>query len=127
MTHCFAAWCPDLFETLTPLFGRARARSVLRAAGLPENLAQAKFMLWLRSSGLEGKVDAAREFLALRSRECRGWFWQTHARSDELLRKSLAEIGVESLLDRLSNRSGERDAMERQAIRPADTMFRPGA
>ena len=26
---------------------------VLRAAGLPENLAQAKFILWLRSSGLE--------------------------------------------------------------------------
>ncbi len=32
---------------------------VLRAAGLPENLAQAKFILWLRSSGLEAKVDAA--------------------------------------------------------------------
>ncbi len=32
---------------------------VLRAAGLPENLAQAKFILWLRSSGLEAKVEAA--------------------------------------------------------------------
>lgn len=32
---------------------------VLRAAGLPENLAQAKFVLWLRSSGLESKVEAA--------------------------------------------------------------------
>ena len=32
---------------------------VLRAAGLPENLAQAKFILWLRSSGLEAKVDDA--------------------------------------------------------------------
>jgi len=32
---------------------------VLRAAGLPENLAQAKFILWLRSSGLEAKVAAA--------------------------------------------------------------------
>ena len=32
---------------------------VLRAAGLPENLAQARFMLWLRSSGLEAKVEAA--------------------------------------------------------------------
>ena len=31
----------------------------LRAAGLPENLAQAKFILWLRSSGLEPKVEAA--------------------------------------------------------------------
>jgi len=32
---------------------------VLRAAGLPENLAQAKFILWLRSSGLEAKVETA--------------------------------------------------------------------
>lgn len=32
---------------------------VLRAAGLPENLAQAKFILWLRASGLEAKVEAA--------------------------------------------------------------------
>ena len=32
---------------------------VLRAAGLPETLAQAKFILWLRSSGLEAKVQAA--------------------------------------------------------------------
>src|ERR1035438_2042893 len=32
---------------------------VLRAAGLPENLAQARFILWLRSSGLEAKVEKA--------------------------------------------------------------------
>lgn len=32
---------------------------VLRAAGLPENLAQARFMLYLRSSGLEAKVEKA--------------------------------------------------------------------
>jgi hypothetical protein len=32
---------------------------VLRAAGLPENLAQANFILWLRSSGLEAKVEVA--------------------------------------------------------------------
>ncbi len=32
---------------------------VLRAAGLPENLAQARFILWLRSSGLEATVEAA--------------------------------------------------------------------
>ena len=32
---------------------------VLRAVGLPENLAQARFILWLRSSGLEPKVEAA--------------------------------------------------------------------
>ena len=48
---------------------------VLRAAGLPENLAQAKFVLWLRSSGLEAKVkdalkrqqrDLTREALSLK-------------------------------------------------------------
>ncbi|MBK9494691.1 MAG: BREX system P-loop protein BrxC [Xanthomonadales bacterium] len=32
---------------------------MLRAAGLPENLAQARFILWLRTSGLESKVQAA--------------------------------------------------------------------
>ena len=32
---------------------------VLRAAGLPENLAQARFILWLRTSGLEAKVEKA--------------------------------------------------------------------
>ena len=32
---------------------------VLRAASLPENLAQAQFILWLRSSGLEPRVDQA--------------------------------------------------------------------
>ncbi|MBM9536185.1 BREX system P-loop protein BrxC [Desulfobulbus alkaliphilus] len=32
---------------------------VLRAAGLPENLAQARFILWLRSSGLENRVADA--------------------------------------------------------------------
>ena len=48
---------------------------VLRAANLPENLAQAKFILWLRSSGLEAKVnevlkrqkrDLGREVLSLK-------------------------------------------------------------
>ena len=39
---------------------------VLRAAGLPENLAQAKFILWLRSAGLEAKVV---EVLKLQKRE----------------------------------------------------------
>jgi hypothetical protein len=32
---------------------------VLRSAGLPEDLAQAKFILWLRSSGLESRVAKA--------------------------------------------------------------------
>lgn len=32
---------------------------LLRAAGLPESLAQARFLLWVASSGLQGKVDEA--------------------------------------------------------------------
>lgn len=32
---------------------------IMRAAGLPQNLAQARFILWLRSQGLEAKVEAA--------------------------------------------------------------------
>jgi hypothetical protein len=32
---------------------------VLRAVGLPESLAQARFLLWLTGSGLRGKVDEA--------------------------------------------------------------------
>lgn len=32
---------------------------VLRAVGLPENLAQANFILWLRASGFEAKVETA--------------------------------------------------------------------
>jgi hypothetical protein len=48
---------------------------VLRAAGLPENIAQAKFILWLRSTGLEDKVvdalkrqnrELSREVLSLK-------------------------------------------------------------
>ena len=45
---------------------------VLRSAGLPEDLAQAKFILWLRSSGLEAPVDEAlkEEQLRICSRKC---------------------------------------------------------
>ncbi len=41
---------------------------ILRAAGLPENLAQARFLLWLRSSGLEPAVQKA---LAAQKRDLR--------------------------------------------------------
>jgi len=43
---------------------------------------------------------SVREFLALRLRETRHWFWHSHERIDRHLRASLAEIGVEALLDR---------------------------
>ena len=45
---------------------------VLRSAGLPEDLAHAKFILWLRSSGLEahGREGAKEEQLRSCSRKC---------------------------------------------------------
>jgi zinc transport system ATP-binding protein len=45
-------------------------------------------------------ILSVREFLALRLRKTGNWFWQSHKRTDELIRATLAEIGVDSLLDR---------------------------
>jgi ABC-type Mn2+/Zn2+ transport system ATPase subunit len=45
-------------------------------------------------------VLSVREFLALRLHATRHWFWLPKRRTDELLRASLAEIGVETLLDK---------------------------
>src|SRR5437016_4155553 len=45
-------------------------------------------------------ILSVREFLAMRLRQTRHWFWQSHRRIDERLRPALADIGVESLLDR---------------------------
>src|SRR5437762_4137295 len=66
------------------LFGSSDVRSVLPRIGyVPQRLnLERSFIL------------SVREFLALRSRECRNWFWQSHAHSDRLLRESLADIGV---------------------------------
>jgi len=44
-------------------------------------------------------ILSVREFLALRLRETRHWFWQAKRRTESLIQKSLAEIGVENLLD----------------------------
>jgi len=72
------------------LFDKTDIRSVLPRIGyVPQSLnLERSFIL------------SVREFLALRSPTCRHWFWKSSARVDELLRASLAEIGVESLLDR---------------------------
>ncbi|HVY70446.1 MAG TPA: metal ABC transporter ATP-binding protein [Verrucomicrobiae bacterium] len=45
-------------------------------------------------------VLSVREFLALRLRETRHWFWQRKRQVDEAIRATMAEIGVEALLDR---------------------------
>jgi ABC-type Mn2+/Zn2+ transport system ATPase subunit len=45
-------------------------------------------------------VLSVREFLALRLRATRHWFWKSSAAVDEALRESLAEIGVAALLDK---------------------------
>ncbi len=45
-------------------------------------------------------ILSVREFLALRLRATRRWFWHSHQRTDARLRQALAEIGVENLLDR---------------------------
>jgi zinc transport system ATP-binding protein len=72
------------------LFGKADLRTALPRVGyVPQRLnLERSFIL------------SVREFLALRARECRTWFWQTHAQTDEALQEALAEIGVQSLLDR---------------------------
>lgn len=72
------------------LFGSEQLRTVLPRVGyVPQRLSlERSFIL------------SVREFLALRLAETRNWFWQSHRRTDELIRSSLAEIGVASLLDR---------------------------
>lgn len=44
-------------------------------------------------------ILSVREFLCLRLRQTRGWFWRSHRRNDEVLHQSLAEIGAENLLN----------------------------
>ncbi len=45
-------------------------------------------------------ILSVREFLALRLRRTRHWFWQPHAVTDAQLRETLADLGVAELLDR---------------------------
>ncbi len=43
---------------------------------------------------------SVREFLALRLKRTRFWFWQTHRKIEEEIRPTLIEMGVEALLDK---------------------------
>ena len=45
-------------------------------------------------------ILSVREFLALRLRETRHWFFQSHKQLDAIIRPALAQIGVEPLLAR---------------------------
>ncbi len=45
-------------------------------------------------------ILSVREFLALRLRATRHWFFHSHKQLDALIRPALAQIGVEPLLDR---------------------------
>lgn len=47
-----------------------------------------------------GFIISVREFLALRLRKTAHWFWMSHKKLDGLLRPAMAEIGVETLLDK---------------------------
>jgi zinc transport system ATP-binding protein len=45
-------------------------------------------------------ILSVREFLALRLRQTRHWFFKSHRQLDEIIRPALVHIGVENLLDR---------------------------
>jgi ABC-type Mn2+/Zn2+ transport system ATPase subunit len=72
------------------LLGESNLRDALKRVGyVPQRLElERSFIL------------SVREFLALRLRETRHWFWFPRRHTDDLIRASLAEIGVESLLDK---------------------------
>lgn len=72
------------------LFGESNlARALPRVGYVPQKLAlERSFIL------------SVREFLALRLRETRHWFFKSHKQLDAVIRPALAQIGVENLLDR---------------------------
>jgi ABC-type Mn2+/Zn2+ transport system ATPase subunit len=73
------------------LFGEADlARALPRVGYVPQRLnLERSFVL------------SVREFLSLRLKATRRWFWQSHRTTDQQLRAALAEIGVEPLLDHI--------------------------
>jgi len=72
------------------LFGENHPQKVLPRIGyVPQKLAlDRSFIL------------SVREFLALRLKTTRHWFWHKHAKIDRLIASTFTEIGVEALLDR---------------------------
>ena len=45
-------------------------------------------------------ILSVREFLALRLRRTKNWFFKSHRQLDELIKPSLVQLGVENILDR---------------------------
>lgn len=72
------------------LFGESRLANALPRVGyVPQRLAlERTFIL------------SVREFLALRLRATRHWFWRSRSAIDEELKPVLVELGVEELMDR---------------------------
>jgi len=72
------------------IFGESNlAKALPRVGYVPQRLAlERSFIL------------SVREFLALRLRETRHWFFHSHKQLDAIIRPALAQIGVEPLLDR---------------------------
>jgi zinc transport system ATP-binding protein len=72
------------------LFGAGELANVLPRIGyVPQRLAlERSFIL------------SVREFLALRLRQTRHWFFHSHKKLDAIIRPALVQIGVENLLDR---------------------------
>ncbi|HMJ91760.1 MAG TPA: metal ABC transporter ATP-binding protein [Candidatus Acidoferrum sp.] len=72
------------------IFGETHLRNVLPRVGyVPQKLAlERSFIL------------SVREFLALRLRQTKNWFWHSGRVTDELIRPTLADIGVGPLMNR---------------------------
>ena len=72
------------------LFGESDLAAALPRVGyVPQRLSlERSFMLTVR------------EFLSLRLAETRHWFWRSSRQIDQLIRGSLAEIGVEAMLEK---------------------------
>jgi zinc transport system ATP-binding protein len=45
-------------------------------------------------------ILSVREFLSLKLKQTRGWFWQRHRTTDKLISAAFEETGIENLLDR---------------------------
>lgn len=79
---------PDAGEVR--IFGQNNLRKVMPRVGyVPQKLQlERSFIL------------SVREFLSLRLAESRNWFWHSRKWADETMRATMAEIGIEPLLDR---------------------------